>query len=82
MPSKIPARGGLYLAYSAGPSMLSAVSDALALLRGNPASTPRERVTVLAEFARARSDAKKLKEAARKARADRYPPSANDDIPA
>ncbi len=82
MPSKIPARGGLYLAYSAGPSMLSAVTDALALLRRNPASTPRERVTVLSEFTRARSDAKKLKEAANNAHTERHSPSANEDIPA
>ena len=46
MPSKESARGSLYLAYSAGPSMLSAVTDALALMRGNHAATPSERVTV------------------------------------
>ncbi len=82
MPSKESARGSLYLAYSAGPSMLSAVTDALALMRGNHAATPSERVTVMSEFARARSDAQKLRESARKARADRNSPCDDDDIPA
>lgn len=82
MQSKEPTRNGLYLAYSAEPPVLSAAADALTLLRGNATFTPRERLTVLAEFSRARADAQKLREAARADKSTRASPPPDEDGPA
>ncbi len=83
MQAKDPIRSGsIYLAYSARQSESTAIAESLKLLKGDAAVTPRERMTVLAEFARARADAQKLKEAARAGRPNRAPMPANEDIPA
>lgn len=65
MQSEQTGRPRPYLAYSAESSEDAIVRDALDLIRGDRPFTPRERITVLTEMARARADYRALKEAIR-----------------
>jgi plasmid replication initiation protein len=66
-----PARGRLYLAYSS-PAPMTAADPVPAGVRMGAA----ERVRYLAEFARARADARALRDAAARAALDQPPESA------